>query len=56
MHCLKRLGARVMARTFVPQVAKLHVCVALLYRFTQLGRTTTVPVVDVAVAVAVITS
>ena len=36
MHCFKRLGERVMARTFECQVTELHVRVALLNRFTQL--------------------
>jgi hypothetical protein len=44
MHGFKRLGERVMARTFERQVVELHVRVALLNRFTQLGRPTTVPV------------
>ena len=48
MHCFKRLGERVMARTFERQVAELHVRVALLNRFTQLGRPTTVPVAAMA--------
>ena len=48
MHCFKRLGERVMARTFERQVVALHVRVALLNRFTQLGRPTTVPVVAMA--------
>lgn len=48
MHCFKRLGERVMARTFERQVTELHVRVALLNRFTQLGRPTTVPVVAMA--------
>lgn len=47
MLCFKRLGERVMARTFERQVAELHVRVALLNRFTQLGRPTTVPVAAV---------
>ena len=42
MHCFKRPGERVMARTFECQVAELHVRVALLNRFTQLGRPQTV--------------
>ena len=42
MHCFKRLGKRVMARTFERQVTELHVRVALLNRFTQLGRPNTV--------------
>lgn len=48
MHCFKRLGERVMARTFERQVAELHVRVALLNRFTQLGRPATVPVAAMA--------
>jgi hypothetical protein len=48
MHCFKRLGERVMARTFERQVVELHVRVALLNRFTQLGRPTTVPVLAMA--------
>jgi hypothetical protein len=46
MHCFKRLGERVMARTFERQVAQVHV--ALPNRFTQLGRPTTVPVAAMA--------
>lgn len=38
MHCFKRLGERVMARTFERQVVELHVRVVLLNRFTLLGR------------------
>ena len=48
MHGFKRLGERVMAHTFERQVVKLHVRVALLNRFTQLGRPTMVPVVAMA--------
>ena len=48
MHSFKRLGERVMARTFERQVVELHVRVALLNRFTQLGRPTTVPVAAMA--------
>lgn len=44
MHCFKRLGERVMARTFERQVTELHIRVALLNRFTQLGRPVPVPV------------
>jgi hypothetical protein len=47
-HCFKRLGERVMARTFERQVVELHVRVAALNRFTQLGRPTTVPVAAMA--------
>ena len=42
MHCFKRLGERVMARTFERQVVELHVRVALLNRFSQLCRPATV--------------
>ena len=48
MHCFKRLGERVMARTFERQVTELHVRVALLNRFTQLGCPTTMAVPAVA--------
>ena len=44
MHCFKRLGQRVMARTFERQVVELHVRVSLLNRFSQLGRPKTVVV------------
>jgi hypothetical protein len=44
MRCFKRLGERVMARAFARQVVELHVRVALLNRFTQLGCPVTVPV------------
>lgn len=48
MNCFKRLGERAMARTFVHQAVRLHVRVALLNRFTQLGRPTTVSVAAMA--------
>ncbi|MCP1634877.1 hypothetical protein J2T32_003378 [Kerstersia gyiorum] len=48
MHCFKRLGERVAARTFERQVVELHVRVALLNRFSQIGRPQTVPVAVVA--------
>lgn len=38
MPCFKRLGERVMARTFARQVVELHVRVALINRFSQMGR------------------
>lgn len=44
MHCFKRLGERVMARSFKRQVVELHIRVALLNRFTQLGCPITVAV------------
>lgn len=44
MHCIKRLGERVMARTFERQVVELHVRVGLLNRFLKLGRPITVRV------------
>ena len=48
MHCFKRLGQRVTARTFERQVVELHVRVALLNRFSQIGRPRTAPVAAVA--------
>lgn len=48
MHCFKRLGERVTARTFERQVVELHVRVALLNRFSQIGRPQTVAVAAVA--------
>ena len=47
-HGLKRRGERVMACTFERQVVELQVQVALLNRFTQLGRPTTVPLAAMA--------
>ena len=44
MRCFKRLGERVMARTFERQVAELQIRAALLNHFTQLGRPVTVRV------------
>ena len=44
MYCFKLLGERVMARDFDRQVAKLKVRVAILNRFTRLGKPTTVAV------------
>lgn len=41
MNGFKRLGERLMARTFVRQVTVLHVRVALLNRFSQFGRPVT---------------
>lgn len=48
MHCFRRLGERVTARTFDRQVVELHVRVALLNRFSQIGGPQTVPVAAVA--------
>lgn len=48
MHCFKRLGQRVTARTFERQVVELHVRVALLNRFCQLGRPETAAVAAAA--------
>lgn len=45
MHCFKRLGQRVLARTFERQVVKLHV--ALLNRFSLLGRPQAIAVASV---------
>lgn len=44
MHCIKRLGERVMSRTFKRQVNELHIRAAILNRFTELGRPQTVAV------------
>lgn len=38
MHCIKRLGERVMTRTFERQVNELHIRAAILNRFTELDR------------------
>ena len=48
MHCFKRLGERVTAGTFERKVAELHIRVALLNRFSQIGRPQTVLVAAVA--------
>jgi hypothetical protein len=48
MHCFKRLGQKVMARTFERQVVELQVRVGLLNRFSQLGRPVTSPVTAMA--------
>ena len=48
MHCFKRLGERVTAGTFEREVAELHIRVALLNRFSQIGRPQTVLVAAVA--------
>ena len=44
MNCIKRLGERVMSRTFERQVNELHIRVAILNRFTELGCPETVVV------------
>ena len=44
MHCIKRLGERVMSRTFERQVNELHIRAAILNKFTQLGCPQTVAV------------
>lgn len=44
MHCIKRLGERVMSRTFERQVNELHIRAAILNRFTELGCPQTVTV------------
>lgn len=38
MHCIKRLGERVMSRIFERQVNELHIRAAILNRLTELGR------------------
>ena len=37
MHCIKRLGERVMSRTFQRQVNEPHTRAVILSRFTELG-------------------
>lgn len=44
MNCIKRLGERVMSRSFERQVNELHIRAAILNRFTELGRPQTVAV------------
>ena len=44
MNCIKRLGERVMARSFESQVNELHIRAAILNRFTELGRPQTAAV------------
>ena len=44
MSCIKRLGERVMSRTFERQVNELHIRAAILNRFTELGRPQTAAV------------
>ncbi|MEG2665382.1 MAG: IS5 family transposase [Hafnia sp.] len=44
MSCIKRLGERVMARSFESQVNELHIRAAILNRFTELGRPQTAAV------------
>lgn len=44
MQCIKRLGERVMSRTFDRQVNELHIRAAILNRFTELSRPQTVAV------------
>ena len=44
MHCIKRLGERVMSRTFERQVNELHIQAAIFNRLTELGCPQTVAV------------
>lgn len=44
MNCFKRLGQKVMARTFERQVTELNIRASILNRFTELGRPNTVAV------------
>ncbi len=41
MHCIKLLGDKLMARSFPSQVNEIHARVAVLNRFTELGRPVT---------------
>jgi len=45
MHCFKRLGDRLAARTFERQTTEVHIRVAILNRFTRMGRPHTVAAV-----------
>ncbi len=38
MNCIKRLGERMMPRTFERQDSKLHIRAAILNRLRELGR------------------
>ncbi|NAR90630.1 IS5/IS1182 family transposase, partial [Acinetobacter haemolyticus] len=38
MHCIKLLGDKLIARSFPSQVNEIHARVAVLNRFTELGR------------------
>ena len=38
MHCIKLLGEKLMARSFPSQVNEIHARVALLNKFTEIGR------------------
>ncbi len=42
MNCFKRLGEKVMARSFERQVAELNIRVSILNQFTALGTPQTV--------------
>ena len=44
MNCFKRLGEKVMARTFERQVAELNIRASILNQFTELGTPKTVAV------------
>lgn len=47
MNCFKRLGEKVMARTFKRQVAELNIRASILNQFTELGTTQTVAVASI---------
>jgi hypothetical protein len=40
MHCIKLLGDKLSARNFQSQVNEIHARVAVLNKFTELGRLT----------------
>ena len=44
MNCFKRLGEKVMARTFERQVTELNIRAPILNQFTELGTPQTVAV------------
>ena len=49
MNCIKRLGERLMSRTFERQVGELHIRAAILNRFMQQRPAETVPIAAVEV-------
>lgn len=38
MHCIKLLGDKLSARNFQSQVKEVHIRIAVLNKFTELGR------------------
>ena len=44
MHCIKRLGERVMSRSFERQVNELHIRAAIMNKYTELGHPQTLAI------------